>query len=263
MKSCKESRLRIFSSYNDALEYSNSFIGSSFPEVLFKCFIAIKPKNKGEYCPFRNIKQAEYCKFRTAIERGDIAFISNCILSNPLWLVTSSDSPTLLQLRLRYNALHIAAAAGRSEMISLFLQYLDSVDIWQALYPFSDIENCLSRQKRVLDFYLNSPETGVRLFLSLERNLWRKCSLLDRKNLETPLHFASKFCRPGCVRALLSHPLTIPTIRNRGGFTPREVAATRWSRKLMGDDTISFGNSGNQLTEAKCAEIILQIFDER
>ncbi|KAA3672974.1 ankyrin repeat and LEM domain-containing protein 2 [Paragonimus westermani] len=164
------------------------------------------PKPDIEATPFSSASQSALLQVRGYIERGDLENLCRAIDENPMLLVTASDTPTLLQIRFRYNALHVAAAAGGVRTLELILSYLNSLDFWRRIYPGTDDVTARERQWHVIDLYLNSPELG---------------------NLETPLHFASKFGHLPCVRLLASHPLTQMTALNRSSQTPADLAACR------------------------------------
>lgn len=65
------------------------------------------------------------------------------------------------QLVFRFNAIHIAAKSGHTEVIQLVISYLESSEFWARIYPNADAITAADRRRRVLDLYLNSPETGV------------------------------------------------------------------------------------------------------
>lgn len=60
--------------------------------------------------------------------------------------------------------MHIAAKVGRPEVIKLVISYVESPDFWARIYPNAEVRTAEDRRQRVLDLYLNSPETGVILF---------------------------------------------------------------------------------------------------
>lgn len=74
-------------------------------------------------------------------------------------LIPSLISPN--QVRLRYNALHVASAAGVADAVDFLLSRLNSTSLWKQIYPDTDDQTAIERQRRVTDLYLNSPELGV------------------------------------------------------------------------------------------------------
>ncbi|KAH8869870.1 Ankyrin repeat and LEM domain-containing protein 2 like [Schistosoma japonicum] len=151
---------------------------------------------------------------------------------NPMVLVTSSDTPTILQIRFRYNALHVIASNGNVKLLHFLLNCLDSDEFWERLYPNASREASYWRQQYVLDLYLNSPELG---------------------NLETPLHFASKYGHIECVSILARHHLTKLNPLNSSGQTPADLAASR---------LINQNKTPHTDCPSNIVDRIQQIFDE-
>ncbi|VDD82540.1 unnamed protein product [Mesocestoides corti] len=155
---------------------------------------------------FPSIKQVDLLRLRRYIEADDLVSIEKCIADNPMWLLTSYDTPTILQLVFRFNAVHVAAKSGHAEVIKLIISYLESPEFWARIYPTADVHTANERRRHVLDLYLNSPETG---------------------SLSSPLHLASKFGHVECVRVLASHPATMLDLRDSSGSTALESACIR------------------------------------
>ncbi|KAG5449191.1 Ankyrin repeat and LEM domain-containing protein 2 [Clonorchis sinensis] len=218
-KQLKGSRMKIFDNYGEAQTFANTPIEQATHENAYPP----SPKADVEATPFSSVPQGLLVKFRSFIERGDLDNIRTAIQDNPMCLVTASDTPTLLQIRLRYNALHVAAAAGNADTIELLLSYLNSPDFWRRIYPGTDGATARDRQRHVTDLYLNSPELG---------------------NLETPLHFASKFGHITCVRLLAVHPLTQINVLNRAGQTPADLAASRMSEITRSNGPVNMDTPG-------------------
>ncbi|OON17040.1 ankyrin repeat protein, partial [Opisthorchis viverrini] len=218
-KQIKGSRMKIFDNYGEAQTFANTPIEQATHENAYPP----SPKADVEATPFSSVTQGLLVKFRSFIERGDLDSIRTAIQDNPMCLVTASDTPTLLQIRLRYNALHVAAATGNADTIKLLLSYLNSPDFWRRIYPGTDGATARDRQRHVTDLYLNSPELG---------------------NLETPLHFASKFGHITCVRLLAVHPLTQINVLNRAGQTPSDLAASRMSEVSRSNGPVNVDTPG-------------------
>ncbi|VUZ47028.1 unnamed protein product, partial [Hymenolepis diminuta] len=122
LKSIKGSRLKAFDSIQEASIYSNCPVSestetpSSVPE--------------GEAVKFPSIKQPDLIRLRKYIEANDVESIKNCVADNPMFLITGCDTPTILQLVFRFNAIHIASKAGRSDVIKLIISYIESTEFW-------------------------------------------------------------------------------------------------------------------------------------
>ncbi|VDN14029.1 unnamed protein product [Dibothriocephalus latus] len=152
LKAVKGSRLKVFSSFDAA----NSFAMSTVAENLHEPTTAVS----GEACPFPTLKQEELLKFRRLIETSQPSVIRSLVYENPLWLITNCDTPSILQVRFRYNAFHVAALSGRADIIQVILSILESDEFWSKLRPSADTLTVDDRRNRLLDLYFNSPEVG-------------------------------------------------------------------------------------------------------
>ncbi|KAL5112168.1 Ankyrin repeat and LEM domain-containing protein 2 [Taenia crassiceps] len=198
LRSVRGSRLKTFDSIQDASDFSACPVseGSEYP----------LPIPEGEIVKFPSIRQADLLRLRKYIEANDISSIEKCIADNPMYLLTGYDTPTILQLVFRFNAIHIAAKSGHADVIKLIISHLESPEFWSRIYSNADVHTANERRLRVLDLYLNSPETG---------------------SLSSPLHLASKFGHVECVRVLASHPATLLDLRDASGATALDAACTR------------------------------------
>ncbi|KAL7061603.1 hypothetical protein AAHC03_01912 [Spirometra sp. Aus1] len=198
LKAVKGSRLKIFCSFDEA----SSFATSTVPENQPGPTTAVS----NESCPFPTLKQEDLLRFRRLIETSQISVIQSLVDDNPLWLITNCDTPSILQVRFRYNAFHVAALSGRADAIQAILSILESNEFWSRLRPSADALTVDDRRNRLLDLYFNSPEIG---------------------SFSRPLHLASKFGHVQCVRLLASHPVCSVNLRDSVGQTPAEVACSR------------------------------------
>ena len=53
----------------------------------------------GEGCAYRGPKPQELVRLRKAIESGDKATVMGLVWANPRYLISSGDTPTILQVR--------------------------------------------------------------------------------------------------------------------------------------------------------------------
>ena len=107
LKEVKTGRFKVFKSQEEAEQFSRTL--SSIP-IAPPSSLLSSPK-PSEKCEFKSLKPQEEVKFRKAIESrpSDLEFIQSCIEENARYLVTPSDTPTILQQGQRTNALHVAA----------------------------------------------------------------------------------------------------------------------------------------------------------
>ncbi|CAH8510746.1 unnamed protein product [Schistosoma turkestanicum] len=231
LRGIKGARLKLFANHVDASKFASTPIDE---ENLSNPYPP-SPKPDVESSPFASASQQALVRFRSLLNSGDVGSVKKMIDENPMILVTTSDTPTILQIRFRYNALHVIASNGNVSMLQFLLNCIDSNEFWERLYPGVSKEASLRRQQYVLDLYLNSPELG---------------------NFETPLHFASKFGHIECVSTLVRHPLTKLNPQNFAGQTPVDLAGTR----LVNQDKIIHSDFNGTIN---IVNRIQQIFDER
>lgn len=138
--------------------------------------------------------------------------VRNIVQLNPRYLVSSGDTPTILKEGPRYNALHVAAIEGNTDMCRLVLQTIENPSFIEFLHgqrnPSTDEVSAI-----LLDLYLNMP---------------------DKCRSETPLHFAAKFGSVGVVEVLISYPQCKMT-KNCDGHLPKDVSTLQGVVKNLFD----------------------------
>ncbi|XP_076060237.1 ankyrin repeat and LEM domain-containing protein 2 [Oratosquilla oratoria] len=211
MKKHKGSRFKAFQSYEDALHFAQT--GPDIPASSASCDDPGKSCNGtgviGEKSsPYRGPKSQDLVKLRKSIEKGDITYFSDCVKENPRYLVSSGDTPAILQEGSRYNALHVACRTNQAALCSKVLSTVGNPSFFQQLYPDDSLESSERRSNYLVDLYLNMPDKGLN---------------------ETPLHFASKHGSLECVQALTLYPACDKHRRNKFDQTPLDIVCTRKS----------------------------------
>jgi hypothetical protein len=199
LKEYKGARFKSFRSKDEALQFSTSNSNhSSKPQM-------VSTPVPGESCVYKTPISQQKVKLRKAIEAGNLDYILDCIRSNPTYLMTPSDTPTILHEGPRLNALHVAAKTGRVKSASIILDFIKG-DLIQLMYPEEEVGQNLLRQERILDLYINMPDKGAG---------------------DTPLHYASKFGMLEMVQLLMEQSQVNPELRNKNGERAGEVVCSR------------------------------------
>ncbi|XP_064482095.1 ankyrin repeat and LEM domain-containing protein 2-like [Ornithodoros turicata] len=155
---------------------------------------------------YKNPKSQDVVRLRKVIECGDADTFRQCVWSNPRYLVSSGDTPTIMQEGFRYNALHVACMRCQPTLLKLILETIEDPKFLALMYPDDTVAVRSKRTAFLVDLYLNMPDKG-------------RC--------ETPLHFACKFGCAKSVEILLNHPQCDRTRVNKFGQTAREMICER------------------------------------
>lgn len=87
---------------NDAMQFAVFGL-----EVLSVCPLSPCATDVGEKpSPFRGPKPQDMVRFRKAIEGGDFEFVKKTVWENPRYLVSSGDTPAILQVRGVFQTFH-------------------------------------------------------------------------------------------------------------------------------------------------------------
>lgn len=159
---------------------------------------------------FPSLVSQDLVKFRKEIEQNNVQKVYEMICTNPRYLVSSGDTPSILKAGTRYNALHVAAIHKRAKMAKLILQTVEQPQFIELLHGCKDDQNVVEMCQFLLESYLNTPDKSLN---------------------ETPLHFAAKVGAVDVIEVLVSYPLC-KMKPNSAGKLPAEV---RWTRNLPVD----------------------------
>ncbi|XP_049878627.1 ankyrin repeat and LEM domain-containing protein 2 homolog [Pectinophora gossypiella] len=157
--------------------------------------------------PFKAPSPQDMVALRKAIEAGLTATVRDRVWDNPRFLVSSGNTPAIMQEGSRYNALHVAAKAMNAELCNLILTTVGNPDFVQTLYGAdADPDSCKEFAEILVDRYLNTPDKAMN---------------------ETPLHFAAKFGAEGAVDVLTSFPQCDKNASNKFGERPKDIICKR------------------------------------
>lgn len=103
-KKNKKSRFKAFQFYHEAAEFSLN--GSEYPNnntttvngSLLQKQSVENPSVEEKASPFKGPKPQELVELRKAIEAGSYKFVKELIWQNPRYLVSSGDTPSILQV---------------------------------------------------------------------------------------------------------------------------------------------------------------------
>ncbi|KAK4887667.1 hypothetical protein RN001_003938 [Aquatica leii] len=207
VKKYKKARFKAFNYYHEAVEFAVH--GSEYPIIVKPNIenVTNKEYNVGEKPPaFRGPKSQDLVKLRKNIELGLIDVVSTTIWENPRYLISSGDTPSILQEGSRYNALHIAAKSKSHSMCELILNTVSDISFIKLLYGDDSNQDPKERANMLLDLYLNTPDKGLN---------------------ETPLHFAVKFGAVEVVELLVSYPQCDKYVSNKYAKTPSMIICDR------------------------------------
>ncbi|KAL1505803.1 hypothetical protein ABEB36_005280 [Hypothenemus hampei] len=207
----KKSRFKAFQFYHEAVDFSinglevtNAIEGDN----LFKKDLAAPVGEKAS--PFRTPRPQELTEFRNKIEMGNFSCVQEMIHYNPRYLVSSGDTPSILQEGARLNALHVAAKAKNAEITEYILITISNPEFIKRLYGDDNQENAEQRCEMFVDLYLNTPNKGFN---------------------DTPLHIASKWGADKVVEILLSYPQCDKFKKNKHNKLAEDVICERADAK--------------------------------
>ncbi|XP_014247253.1 ankyrin repeat and LEM domain-containing protein 2 [Cimex lectularius] len=205
LKSNKKARFKAFQTEDEAARFSlyGCELDADVSKINSSTLLNLPLSEK---CALKAPKSQDLVKFRMAIERHDFPYVVQCITDNPRYLISSGDTPSILQEGTRYNALHVCARSNNAEVCKYILKTLGDVNFIERMYATKTGSS--ERCKILLDLYLNTPDKALN---------------------ETPLHFASKLGALEVVKALVLHEQCDRHRFNKYHETPMDIICTRAS----------------------------------
>ncbi|XP_004925434.3 ankyrin repeat and LEM domain-containing protein 2 homolog isoform X1 [Bombyx mori] len=162
--------------------------------------------------PFKAPSPQDMVSLRKAIEAGLTCTVRDRVWDNPRFLVSSGNTPAIMQEGSRYNALHVAAKSMNAEICNLILTTVGDPAFVQKLYGGdADPESCKEFAGILVDRYLNTPDKAMN---------------------ETPLHFAAKFGAEEVVDVLTSFPQCDLSAVNKYGEQAKDIICKRASGRV-------------------------------
>ena len=176
------SRVKIFANRTDAenfiTEQRNNT--SQSDELNMSIEPISKPvTNDAEKLPYSDVPTSELTKLYNLVEKGDANEFERLVWTNPRYLISSGDSPTivkvkiacsfhssgmiflLVQISVRYNCMHVAALTGQATIIRLLIKTIKNIHFVRRLYVNDTEEQTQKRIQFILDMYLNTPDKMV------------------------------------------------------------------------------------------------------
>ncbi|XP_031339818.1 ankyrin repeat and LEM domain-containing protein 2 isoform X2 [Photinus pyralis] len=213
IKKYKQARFKAFHFYHEAVEFAVNGSENHNKLIVYEIQSTKDPPIIGEKPPaFRGPKSQDLVKLRKNIEAGLLDVVSSCIWENPRYLISSGDTPSILQEGSRYNALHVAAKSRNRDMCELILNTVSNTNFIKLLYGDDSHQDANERAVMLLDLYLNTPDKGLN---------------------ETPLHFAAKFGAVEVVELLVSYSQCDKALLNKYGKTASMIICDRCDSSLV------------------------------
>ncbi|KAL6425968.1 hypothetical protein ACFW04_008932 [Cataglyphis niger] len=209
IKNYKKGRLKIFKSHSDAVAYVKTGYEQSSDN--YSTVLPTIPATQEKTNNFKAPETQELQAFKRLIKNGDLECVKKTVWKNPRYLISSGDTPAILQMGIRYNALHIAANQNKPEMCEFILNTVGDPKFMQWHYGEEELKKMnLDPTQIIQDLYLNTPDKGLN---------------------ETPLHFAVKYGYIDVVRVLVSYSKCIKTLPNKYKQLPVDIICSRKHQK--------------------------------
>ena len=104
---------------------------------------------------YPSVKTQDLSRLRKLIEEGKAAEFTDLVWDNPRHLVTSADTPAILQIPSHSNALHCSASQCQLAVCKEVIAIIESSRFWELIYPDDTAETRAKRRDHLIDLYLN------------------------------------------------------------------------------------------------------------
>ena len=112
---------------------------------------------------YPSVKTQDLSGLRKLIEEGKAAEFADVVWDNPRHLITSGDTPEILQVPTRSNALHCGASQRQLPVCKEVIAIIESSRFWELIYPDDSAETRAKRRDHLIDLYLNMQDKIVSL----------------------------------------------------------------------------------------------------
>ena len=112
---------------------------------------------------YPSVKTQDLSRLRKLIEDGKAAEFADVVWDNPRHLITSGDTPEILQVPTRSNALHCGASQCQLAVCKEVFAIIESSLFWELIYPDDTAETRAKRRDHLIDLYLNMQDKIVSL----------------------------------------------------------------------------------------------------
>ena len=175
-------RFRPFSTRNEA----EAFASGKLPTPSRQLSQELSPGPVEPTSEYKTPKPGEITNYRKLIEKGEVDSVAKIIYGNPKFLISSLDTPFIIQQGCHYNSMHVASKAGHRDICKLIIETLNDDEFWKLMYPVKEnsVNNVQLNNRRkafLLDLYLNTPDKGVSVIITYmavtKISFWSKTSL--------------------------------------------------------------------------------------
>ena len=161
VKKFKNARFKVFQNYEAALHFSQE--SGLLQELLSSPVQDSENKFNGESvdASFPSIKEQDLAKLRKVIETGNEILVTNFVETNPKYLITTCETPAILFVAARYNAVHVCCKTNQSQILQFLLNKIADKSYINRLFNDCNDFTITNRRNHLFDLYLNTPDKVV------------------------------------------------------------------------------------------------------